>query len=276
MLRLAHSPSARSCAGPGRARRPARRRSRGPRGSAASGSPPAPPAARCPSRSTAARGVLAGRPSTIPATTSRRHGDHLAVVLDEAELDVERDVLREVPHGVVRLGAEDRADLVDPLEDADQLLLVELRALGEVRRPAEVVDLEDVGAALGRRLDELGRLDLGEALARRGSRGSRAGWPRRAPTSRAGAGAARSSRRGRAASAARCRGVGRHSSTGGVSAGSLSAVTVGSVTSTPPGACAFGGRPCRSPRPASPPAARRCRPGARPGPARCGRGRPGR
>ena len=94
---------------------------------------------------------------------------HLAVVLDEAELDVERDVLREVAHGVVRLGAEHRPDLVDALEDADQLLLVELRALGEVRRPAEVVDLEDVGAALGRRLDELGGVDLGEAVRRRGS-----------------------------------------------------------------------------------------------------------
>ena len=47
------------------------------------------------------------------------------------------------------------ADLVDPLEDPDQHLLVELRALGEVRRPAEVVDLEDVGAGLGRRLDQL-------------------------------------------------------------------------------------------------------------------------
>ena len=89
--------------------------------------------------------------------------DHLPVVLDEAELDVEADVLRQVPHRVVRLGAEHRPDLVDPLEDPDQHLLVELRALGEVRRPAEVVDLEDVGAALGRRLDQLGRGDLGEA-----------------------------------------------------------------------------------------------------------------
>ena len=84
------------------------------------------------------------------------------MVADEPELDVEGDVLGEVPHRVVRLGAEDRADLVDPLEDADQLLLVELRALGEVGRPAEVVDREDVGARLGRRLDELRGLDLGE------------------------------------------------------------------------------------------------------------------
>ena len=85
------------------------------------------------------------------------------MVADEAELDVERAVLREVPDRVVRLGPEHRADLVDPLEDADHLLLVELRALGEVRGPAEVVDGEDVGARLGGRLDELRRRDLGEA-----------------------------------------------------------------------------------------------------------------
>ena len=93
--------------------------------------------------------------ATMPASTSRSTAQHVAVVLDEAELDVERAVLREVAHRVVRLGAEHRADLVDPLEDPDQLLLVELRALREVGRAAEVVDLEDVGAGLGRRLDEL-------------------------------------------------------------------------------------------------------------------------
>ena len=175
--------------------------------------------------------------STIPATDVAQAGDHLAVVLDEAELDVQADVLRQVPHRVVRLGAEHRPDLVDPLEDPDQHLLVELRALGEVRLAAEVVDLEDVGAALGRRLDQLGRGDLGEAARVEGRRGS--------PCRLAAASshlarcigcrqvtAAWSSSVGRAAFR-----VGRHSSTGGVSASSDSAVTVGSVTSTPPGAC---------------------------------------
>jgi hypothetical protein len=65
----------------------------------------------------------------------------------------------------VRLGAEGRPDLVDPLEDADHRLLVELRALREVRRAPEVVQREDVRAALGRGGDDLGRLDLGEAEA---------------------------------------------------------------------------------------------------------------
>ena len=62
----------------------------------------------------------------------------------------------------MRLGAEHRPDLVDPLEDPDQLLLVELRALRQVRRPPEVVDGEHVGPRLGRRLDELRGRHLGE------------------------------------------------------------------------------------------------------------------
>jgi hypothetical protein len=84
------------------------------------------------------------------------------VVADEAELDVERAIFGEVPDSVVRLRSEHRPDLVDPLEDADHLLLVELRALGQVGRAPEVVDGEHVGARLGGRLDELRRGDLGE------------------------------------------------------------------------------------------------------------------
>ena len=77
------------------------------------------------------------------------------------------DVLAEVARGVVRLGAEHRADLVDALEHADHHLLVELRALREVRRAAEVVDREHVRAALGRGLDELGRSGSRRSRARR-------------------------------------------------------------------------------------------------------------
>ena len=115
-----------------------------------------------PSSSTACAGPLVDR-GDHPGDDVAQAGDHLVVVLDEAELDVEADVLGQVPHRVVRLGPEHRPDLVDPLEDADQHLLVELRALGEVRRPAEVVDLEDVRAGLGGRLDQLGGVHLGEA-----------------------------------------------------------------------------------------------------------------
>jgi hypothetical protein len=51
---------------------------------------------------------------------------HVTVVSYESELDVQGAVFRQVPHGVVRLGAEDWPDLVDPLEDSYELLLVEL------------------------------------------------------------------------------------------------------------------------------------------------------
>jgi hypothetical protein len=105
----------------------------------------------------------------------QRH--HRAVVLDEAELDVEADVLGEVAGGGVRLGAEDRTDLVDALEDADRHLLVELRRLSQKCGPAEVVDGEDLGAALGSGAEYLRRLDLGEAAAVQG--GAEAGGQRR-------------------------------------------------------------------------------------------------
>jgi hypothetical protein len=91
-------------------------------------------------------------------------GHHVEVIGDEAELDVEAGVLVDVPGGVVRFGPEHRTDLVHPLEHADHDLLVKLGALRQVRRAAEVVDREHVGAALGRGLDQLGRLDLDEAL----------------------------------------------------------------------------------------------------------------
>ena len=45
------------------------------------------------------------------------------------------DVLGQVAGRVVRLGAEHRADLEDPLEHADHHLLVELRALRQVAGP---------------------------------------------------------------------------------------------------------------------------------------------
>ena len=95
------------------------------------------------------------------------------VVVDKAQLDVEADVFAEVADGVVGFGAEDGADLEDAFEDADHDLLVELGALRQVGGAAEVVDGEDVGAALGGGGDELGRLDLGKALAGRDGRGRR-------------------------------------------------------------------------------------------------------
>ena len=84
------------------------------------------------------------------------------MVGDEPERGVQRRVLRQVPYRVVRLGPEHRPDLVHPLEDPDHHLLVELRALRQVRRAAEVVHREDVRTGLGRRAHDLRGVDLGE------------------------------------------------------------------------------------------------------------------
>ena len=65
----------------------------------------------------------------------------VAVVVDEAHLGVERDVLVEVARVSCGSARKTGPDLEDALEHADHDLLVELRALREVRRPAEVVDL---------------------------------------------------------------------------------------------------------------------------------------
>ena len=97
------------------------------------------------------------------ASALRRIGQHVPVVADETQLGVERDVLRDVPYGVVRLRPEDRPHLEDTLEDAHQHLLVQLWRLGQVRWSTEVVDREHVGAGLGARAHQLRRLDLGES-----------------------------------------------------------------------------------------------------------------
>jgi hypothetical protein len=99
------------------------------------------------------------------------------VVLDEAKLHVQADVLVDVADGVVRLGAEDRSHLEDALKDADHDLLVELRALRQEGRAAKVVELKDVGPALRGRGDDLGRLHFGEAAGVQ--RGPEAGHRRR-------------------------------------------------------------------------------------------------
>jgi hypothetical protein len=79
------------------------------------------------------RGKLGGHRGRQPGRTHHaadhlgEHGHDVAVILDEAELGVQRRVLGQVPPGLVRLGAEDRPHLVHALEDADHHLLVKLR-----------------------------------------------------------------------------------------------------------------------------------------------------
>ena len=62
------------------------------------------------------------------------------------------------------LGAVHAADLKHAAKCAREVLLVELRGLGEVSRVAEVVQLEQVGAALRARDYDFGRVDMGKAL----------------------------------------------------------------------------------------------------------------
>ena len=158
------------------------------------------------------------------------------MVGDEAQLGVQRDVLAEVPRRVVRLGAEHGSDLVHALEHADHDLLVELRALGEVGGPPEVVEGEDVGAALGGRRDDLRGLDLGERERVEGRAEARRSRPPPPGTPRAAAGGAARRARGRAGVGSCSFSAGRHSSSGGAWAGAASTRSSGSWSSAPPGA----------------------------------------
>src|SRR5207244_3393088 len=76
---------------------------------------------------------------------------HRKVVLDEDELHIQADILVEVARGIMWLGAKDRTDLEDALKDTHHNLFIELWALCEVARSPEVVQLENVRAALRRR-----------------------------------------------------------------------------------------------------------------------------
>ena len=157
------------------------------------------------------------------------------------ELGVERRVLRQVPGGVVRLGPEHRPDLVDPLEDPDHQLLVELRRLGQVRRAGRSSRARRRSRPLSvADADDLRRVDLDEAAARPVWPGTRRS-PR--PTIRSAAARRRVAQRqrrvvelggqGRASAPA---GTGR---TAAVRRRAPSTRTAGSVSSTPAGAAAF-------------------------------------
>ena len=98
---------------------------------------------------------------------------HVPMVADEAHLRVQADVLVDVAHRIVRLGPEDRSHLEHALENAHHDLLVELRALRQIGLAVEVLHPKDVGPALGGRLHQLRRLDLGEAQPSSGLRESR-------------------------------------------------------------------------------------------------------
>ena len=66
---------------------------------------------------------------------------------------------------VVLLCTEDRCGLKYPFKHADHHLFVELRTLCEHGRSVEIVELEDVGSALGTLTANLRGVDLREMLA---------------------------------------------------------------------------------------------------------------
>ena len=146
----------------------------------------------------------------------------------------------------MRLGPEHRADLVDPLEHADHRLLVELRRLGQVRRPAEVVEREHVRAALGRRRDDLRACGSRRSRPRPVWTGTRPPRPRRAGTPAWPRRVAQRDRRvveqGRQGGRRAWAGTGR---TAAARRGAEHVVPSASISSTPPGAVGWR-RPCRS------------------------------
>ena len=91
--------------------------------------------------------------------------ENVLLPLDPGDLAVERLELGHVADRVGRLGAECRRDLENAVEARrHQHLLVELRALTEVRLPAEVVCLEERGASLRPGPREFRRLHFDEGL----------------------------------------------------------------------------------------------------------------
>ena len=66
---------------------------------------------------------------------------------------------------VVLLCAENRCGLKYPFKHTDHHLFVELRTLCEHGRTMEIIELEDVGAALGTLAADLRSVDLCEMLA---------------------------------------------------------------------------------------------------------------
>mmetsp|Transcript_106783 Transcript_106783/g.300585 ORF Transcript_106783/g.300585 Transcript_106783/m.300585 type:complete len:749 (-) Transcript_106783:198-2444(-) len=93
------------------------------------------------------------------------HIQHLVVVLLENHLEIEAGELSHVTVGEGPLGAEDGPNLKDTRHVRHQChLLVQLRRLSEVGAAFEVVHAENVGTTLGRTAEELGGVDLLEAV----------------------------------------------------------------------------------------------------------------
>ena len=90
---------------------------------------------------------------------------HLVVVLLDLHLHIEAGEFSQVARRVRVLSAEDRSDLKHTVHICDNShLFVQLRRLGEVGRAIEVSDGEDVSTTLTLGGDQLGSVDLNEAV----------------------------------------------------------------------------------------------------------------
>ena len=98
------------------------------------------------------------------AQRARLHVHDVVKAVDEPHLEVHADILVEVAGGVVMLRTEHGPDLEHALVDGDEHLFIELRALRQKHLLAEIVELEDIRAALRALCADLGRADLGESL----------------------------------------------------------------------------------------------------------------
>ena len=91
------------------------------------------------------------------------HLHHVAEGFDVAELQIEAGEFGRVLAGEGLLRAEHRPHLEDALKaGGHRHLLVELRALRQIRLAVEILDLEHVRAGFARRADELRGVDLHE------------------------------------------------------------------------------------------------------------------
>ena len=92
------------------------------------------------------------------------HCHYIVHGINVGHLEVQTHVLVQVTRGVVTLCTVNRADLVYTAECTGEVLLVELRGLCQISRGAEVIQLEQVCAALSACNDDLRGVDVGEAL----------------------------------------------------------------------------------------------------------------
>ena len=90
---------------------------------------------------------------------------HLMVITFDGHLEIQTGVFGEMAMCVAVLSAEDWTNLKHaPKVGADSQLLRQLRALRQEGIAVEIVDLEDLGAGLGRGWLEFGRVDFHEAF----------------------------------------------------------------------------------------------------------------